>query len=99
MKKKQGMSRFLAILLLLSMVIGLLPVTALAAPATQSTGGKLTVSDATDDLTLDDKQSIFEDNVDQDRVSTDGVPADDEPVKVIVELDTESQGKCGRRDS
>ena len=84
------MSRFLAILLLLSMVIGLLPVTALAAPATQSTGGKLTVSDATDDLTLDDKQSIFEDNVDQDRVSTDGVPADDEPVKVIVELDTES---------
>ena len=73
------------------MLISVLPVSAMAAELTPSdpeTG--LTATDVTNELTDSDRLAIFEDNMDSDKVSKSEIPADDEMVRVIVQLDADS---------
>ena len=77
--------------LVLMMLISVLPVSAMAAELTPSdpeTG--LTATDVTNELTDSDRLAIFEDNMDSDKVSKSEIPADDEMVRVIVQLDADS---------
>ena len=83
--------RLLALVLVLMMLISVLPVSAMAAeltPADAQTG--LTATDVTNELTDSDRLSIFEENMDPSKVSKSDVPADDEMVRVIVQLDADS---------
>ena len=73
------------------MLISVLPVSAMAAELTPSdpeTG--LTATDVTNELTDSDRLAIFEENMDSSKVSRSEIPADDEMVKVIVQLDADS---------
>lgn len=91
MKKTRMPQRLLALVLVLMMLISVLPVSAMAAeltPADAQTG--LTATDVTNELTDSDRLSIFEENMDPSKVSKSDVPADDEMVRVIVQLDADS---------
>ena len=91
MKKTRMPQRLLALVLVLMMLISVLPVSAMAAeltPAGARTG--LTATDVTNELTDSDRLSIFEENMDPSKVSKSDVPADDEMVRVIVQLDADS---------
>lgn len=91
MKKTRMPQRLLALVLVLMMLISVLPVSAMAAELTPSdpeTG--LTATDVTNELTDSDRLAIFEDNMDSDKVSKSEIPADDEMVRVIVQLDADS---------
>lgn len=83
MKKTRMPQRLLALVLVLMMLISVLPVSAMAL-----TG--LTATDVTNELTDSDRLSIFEENMDPSKVSKSDVPADDEMVRVIVQLDADS---------
>ena len=89
---KRTKTRFLAMLLALVLVFTSLPATALAATTDSSDDnwGKLSVEDVTDELTDADRKSMFEENMDTDKVSESELPDPDELVRVIVELDTDS---------
>ena len=91
MKKTRMPQRLLSLVLVLMMLISVLPVSAMAAELTPSdpeTG--LTATDVTNELTDSDRLAIFEDNMDSDKVSKSEIPADDEMVRVIVQLDADS---------
>lgn len=91
MKKTRMPQRLLALVLVLMMLISVLPVSAMAAELTPSdpeTG--LTATDVTNELTDSDRLAIFEENMDSGKVSRSEIPADDEMVKVIVQLDADS---------
>ena len=91
MKKTRMPQRLLSLVLVLMMLISVLPVSAMAAELTPSdpeTG--LTATDVTNELTDSDRLAIFEDNMDSSKVSRSEIPADDEMVKVIVQLDADS---------
>ena len=91
MKKTRMPQRLLALVLVLMMLISVLPVSAMAAeltPADAQTG--LTATDVTNELTDSDRLSIFEENMDPSKVSKSDVPADDEMVRVVVQLDADS---------
>lgn len=91
MKKTRMPQRLLSLVLVLMMLISVLPVSAMAAELTPSdpeTG--LTATDVTNELTDSDRLAIFEDNMDSGKVSRSEIPADDEMVKVIVQLDADS---------
>ena len=91
MKKTRMPQRLLALVLVLMMLISVLPVSAMAAELTPSdpeTG--LTATDVTNELTDSDRLAIFEENMDSGKVSRSESPADDEMVKVIVQLDADS---------
>ena len=89
---KRMNTRLLAMLLALVLVFTSLPATALAATtgASDDNWGKLSVEDVTDELTDADRKSMFEENMDTDKVSESELPDPDELVRVIVELDTDS---------
>ena len=89
---KRMNTRLLAMLLALVLVFTSLPATALAATTGSSDDnwGKLSVEDVTDELTDADRKSMFEENMDTDKVSESELPDPDELVRVIVELDTDS---------
>ena len=89
---KRTKTRFLDMLLALVLVFTSLPATALAATTDSSDDnwGKLSVEDVTDELTDADRKSMFEENMDTDKVSESELPDPDELVRVIVELDTDS---------
>lgn len=89
---KRTKTRFLDMLLALVLVFTSLPATALAATTDSSDDnwGKLSVEDVTDELTDADRKSMFEENMDTDKVSKSELPDPDELVRVIVELDTDS---------
>lgn len=57
-------------------------------PSDPETG--LTATDVTNELTDSDRLAIFEENMDSGKVSRSEIPADDEMVKVIVQLDADS---------
>ena len=91
MKKTRMPQRLLSLVLVLMMLISVLPVSAMAAELTPSdpeTG--LTATDVTNELTDSDRLAIFEENMDSGKVSRSEIPADDEMVKVIVQLDADS---------
>ena len=91
MKKTRMPQRLLSLVLVLMMLISVLPVSAMAAELTPSdpeTG--LTATDVTNELTDSDRLAIFEENMDSSKVSRSEIPADDEMVKVIVQLDADS---------
>lgn len=91
MKKTRMPQRLLSLVLVLMMLISVLPVSAMAAELTPSdpeTG--LTATDVTNELTDSDRLAIFEENMDSDKVSRSEIPADDEMVRVIVQLDADS---------
>lgn len=91
MKKTRMPQRLLSLVLVLMMLISVLPVSAMAAELTPSdpeTG--LTATDVTNELTDSDRLAIFEENMDSGKVSKSEIPADDEMVKVIVQLDADS---------
>ena len=90
MKKTRMPQRLLSLVLVLMMLISVLPVSAMAAELTPSdpeTG--LTATDVTNELTDSDRLAIFEENMDSSKVSRSEIPADDEMVKVIVQLDAD----------
>ena len=91
MKKTRMPQRLLSLVLVLMMLISVLPVSAMAAELTPSdpkTG--LTATDVTNELTDSDRLAIFEENMDSGKVSKSEIPADDEMVRVIVQLDADS---------
>ena len=97
---KRTKTRFLAMFLALVLVFTSLPATALAATTDSSDDnwGKLSVEDVTDELTDADRKSMFEENMDTDKVSESELPDPDELVRVIVELDTDKIGRASCRE-
>ncbi len=90
---RKGLSRLIAVLLVVALCLGILPAGILAVDT--STGNSeerypLKLTDVTDSLTLAERLAFFEENMDPDVVSRSETPANDEIVKVIVTLETES---------
>ena len=90
-KTKFRLTRLLAMALALAMLIGMLPLSVLAVDAeTESAESGLTVTDVTDQLTEEQRLQLFADNMNTDIVSEADIPAADEEVRVIVQLDEQS---------
>ena len=88
MKRKK--TRLLAMLLALVLVLTSLPLSAMAAPGVKDSWSSLSVEDVTDQLSDEDRKSMFEENMDPNKVSESELPDPDEIVSVIVELNTDS---------
>lgn len=88
-KKSTGFVRFLSLVLSVVMVLGALPTGAMAA-GTGNTVATLQSIDESANLTDAAKLQLFEQNMDSNVVTRGDIPAQDEEVRVIVELDVDS---------
>lgn len=88
------LTRALAMVLTLAMVLGMLPMSVFAVETSAGESGQsfstMNASDAPEQLTDEEKLRLFAENMDTDKVSEADIPDADEEVRVIVELEVES---------
>ena len=88
-KTNAGFTRLLALVLSVAMLVGMLPMSALAAQ-TETPSATLQSTDETGNLTDAEKQRLFAENMNTDIVSEADLPDPEEEVRVIVELEVPS---------